>query len=292
MRKVSCQTGEKYSMFVKEVTDLSEWDDLVEHSSQGTIFSTSKWLKTVHQPYHIYGCYQGSLIGGMANFDKPAPLTPFQGILVRDSDMKYTSQLSLHNEIATALIPYAPSNFYNHWTFPDVRPFKWAGWSTDIRYTFVVDLTNLPAVWEELEKQTRYEINHARKTYTSWMTPDIGVFDGLYSETFKRKGLERPIDSDFVNRVNWNCQAVIFCTCSLDAVGSMAVIIEDTKRAYYILGASGEGHTSSLTLWYAFERLAKEGVKEIDLVGCNNQEIGLFKRGFGGKLVSYYGVKK
>lgn len=270
-----------------------EWDDFVEQSPQGTIFSTMKWLK-LFDHYHIYGYYKGGkLVGGMANFDELTPLTPFQGILVNPPpDMKYPSVCSLYNEVTEALIPYAPKQFYNHWSFLDIRPFKWQKWDCDIRYTYVVDLTDMEALWQGLEKQTRYEINHARKSYTSWITPDIAAFDGLYSETFKRKGIERPIDSELLQRLSWVCNAVIFCSCSLDTIGSMAVMIEDNKRAYYILGASGEGHTSSLTLWYAFEKLARSGIREVDMVGCNSRERGLFKRGFGGKLTPYFGVKK
>ena len=278
---------------VKEITDPEEWDEFVENSQQGTIFSSMKWLRLFGN-YHIYGCYKGGiLLGGMANFDELTPLTPYQGILVRDMpEMKYANYCSLVGEVTESLIPYAPKQFYNHWSFQDVRPFKWNGWSCDIRYTYVVDLTNLDAVWEGLEKQTRYEVVHARKFYDSWITPDIDVFNILYSETFKRKGVERPVDSDLVRKLNWVCNAIVFCSCTVDTVGSMAVFIEDSKRAYYILGASGEGHTSSLTLWHAFERLAKAGIKEIDLVGCNSEKIGLFKRGFGGKLTPYYGVKR
>ena len=283
MNRVICLTEDKYK----------EWDEFVDESIQGTIFSSTRWLGLMRRPFHIWGYYQGGqLVGGMANFDKLAPLTPFQGILVKDISKKYSGQLSFYNEVATALLPYAPSVFYNHWTFPDIRPFKWAGWGCDIRYTFVVDLTDMETLWEGLEKQTRYEITHARKSHTSWITPDISLFNSLYSETFKRKGIERPVDSELVARLNWVCNASIFCSCTVDAVGSMAVIIDDNKRAYYILGASGEGHTSSLTLWYAFERLSKAGVEEIDLVGCNNEKIASFKKGFGGVLTPYFGVRR
>jgi hypothetical protein len=69
----------------------------------------------------------------------------------------------------------------------------------------------------------------------------------------------------------------------------------DTKRAYYIFGASnpekiGDG-ASSLTLWTAFENLSPR-FKEIDMVGANDYKIALFKRGFGGRLVPYFLVAK
>ena len=280
---------------VQLVTDRNEWDEFVESSPQGTIFSTTRWLRFMELPFKIYGYYHGNqLIGGMANFDNPAPLTPFQGILVSDRPgAKYTTLLSLYNEVAKALIPYAPKQFYNHWTFPDIRPFKWSGWGCDVRYTYVVDLTDMGRLWERLEKQTRYEITHAQKEHITWMTPDTHPFNILYSETFKRKGLERPVTEEFLDRFCFVFNAAIFCTTTPDDVTSMAIFIEDTKRAYYILGASDEtGHTSSLTLWSAFDKLSKSGIKEIDLVGCNDEQIGMFKRGFGGKLVPYYGVKK
>jgi len=279
---------------VKEITDYKLWDDFIEESPQGTIFSTIKWLALFDLPFKIYGYFQnGKLIGGMANFDKLAPLTPFQGILLKDNpEMKYVSQMSLANEVSRALMSYAPLEFYNHYTFPDIRPFKWAGWNVDIRYTYVVDLTDLGKLWNEIEKQTRYEITHASKDYLCWMTPDIGAFDSLYSETFKRKGIERPIDSEFMHKLCFSLNAGIFCSTTSDTIGSMAVIIEDSKRAYYILGASEEGHTSSLTLWTIFQNLAKYGVKEIDLVGANSESIALYKRGFAGKLLPYFGVKR
>jgi len=245
-------------------------------------------------PYHIYLYYKGNeLVGGMANFDNLAPLTPFQGILLKDTTgMKDANKIALSTEVTKALLPYCPNQFYNHYTFNDIRPFKWAGWDVDIRYTYVVDLTDLNRLWVNLEKKTRYEVTHAQKDYLTWVTPDFDTFNVLYSETFKRKGLERPITRDLIGRLVFAFNAPIFATCTLYEAGSMAIMIEDNKRAYYILGASDGGHTSSLTLWDAFRKLGRYGTKEIDLVGCNSENVALFKRGFGGRLFPYFGVRR
>jgi len=243
MSVVKCLMAEQYE----------EWDNFVEESPQGTIFSTTRWLKFMELPFKIYAYYKGyKIVGGMANFDKPAPLTPFQGILVcsPQEGAKYSTYLSLHNEVAKSLLPYAPHEFYNHYSFPDIRPFKWEGWTADVRYTYVVDLTDMDALWDGLEKQTRYEVNRAGKDYLTWATPDTNPFNILYSETFKRKGLERPVDSDFIRRFCFAFNALIFCTTSEYDTHSSAIFVQDSKRAYYILGASDDtGHTSSLTLW-------------------------------------------
>lgn len=269
---------------VREVT--KGWDEFVESSPQGTIFSTTTWCDLIGQPYHIWGVYKGKeLIGGAANFDTPAPITPFQGILVKQ-ERKYTTTMSLHNEVANALMPYLPDEFYNHYEYLDIRPFKWAGnWDVNVRYTYVVYPGIPEKMWDELEKKTRYAIN---SNTVGMKVPRITEFISLYKHTFERKGLQPTASDDIVEKVYSNLDSHLYI--SLDGEAGV-LMIRDSKRSYYILGASkGEGG-SSYILWKA---LLWEGEYwgEVDMVGCNDQKIGLFKRGFGGELKSYYGVRR
>ena len=61
------------------------------------------------------------------------------------------------------------------------------------------------------------------------------------------------------------------------------ILINDEHRSYYILGASTGNSTSSSVLWEAIK-----DKQEVDLVGCNDKKIALFKKGFGGELKPYY----
>ena len=271
-----------------KITDMALWDDFVDRSPQGTIFSESRWLNAIGEPHQIWGYFiNGNLVGGMANFDKPAPLTPFQGILVKPLDGKYATQLSTYNEVTRALLPYVPDEFCNHYTFTDIRPFLWDGsYTTYIRYTFLMDLRYKKEVWNGLEKQTRYDIAH----YMGEVTADITLsdLDRLYGYTFRRKGLVRTAPSDLLYRINHHVPLHIYGSKDVKV---MVVMVRDFKRSYYILGASdGKGGSAHVLMYALNSELLYSN--ECDLVGCNDELISRFKRGFGGKLMPYYGVKR
>ena len=280
---------------MKEVREVpkSEWDNLVKESEQGTIFCTTKWFDLYQESYRLYGLYNNTtLLGGLGGFgvrefdSGTLPLCPFQGVLIAPQNTpKYTTLMSMHHEVAEALIEdlgawYGHYRISNHYTFPDVRPFLWKGWESSVKYTYIVDTSDLSEMWERLEKQTRYEVRQ-RTSMSQW---SLSHFDKLYEETFKRKGLERPISSEFLKRLNDSFDCKIVGNGS-----SMAYVIWDEKRAYYILGAS-DGTGSAQTVWAMLDGVHGMGINELDMVGANDKSINLFKAGFGGRLSPYYKV--
>ncbi len=262
---------------VKPITKYCEWDSFVEKSPQGTVFSTTKWMNLFDEPYFIYGYYKGNnLMGGIAGFSHNQIITPFQGILVAPVEGKYTTIMSLHNEVADALIGVLPSEFTNHYTYPDMRPFLWKGFKVGIRYTYVVTGES------EWDKQTKYDVTHCDVEIIE--SDDIDYFDKLYGITFERKGLKRTAPSHVIKRVYQKIPARMYMA---EDKSSAVILIFDSKRAYYILGASDGSGTSSKCL-----AVALEGISECDLIGCNDKKIGAYKKGFGGKLMSYFNVRK
>ena len=264
---------------IKPITDFQLWDKWAETSPQGTIFCESRWLELIGKPYQIWGVYKGKeMIGGIANFDELAPLTPFQGILMKDDNVD--DQLV----VARALLEVAPKQFYNHYTFTDIRPFKWAGWQADVKYTYVMQLDE--GIMSRMQKKTRYEITSSHLAMQG--SPDIEAFCDLYHHTFGRKGLSPPVTDALIQEIHGTCDSNLYMANDGSAG---AIMIRDTKRSYYILGASDGRGNSSFVLGQA---LLSEGAlrHEVDLVGCNDEKIGLFKRGFGGELKPYYGVRR
>lgn len=264
---------------VREIKDLVMWDKFVESSPQEAIFCTSKWLELYDDAeYHIYGVYKGNnLVGGSACFDVPQPITPFQGILVVPLKAKYTTIMSLHNEVVTALLPYLPDEFACHYEFPDVRPFLWDGWQASVKYTYVVHPD-----WNEVEKDTRWEIKNANVEVLQ--SDDIELFNSLYDYTFTQKGLKRTASIELITKLFQTIPNKLYVSSDKS---SAVMLIFDSKRAYYILGASTHQNTSSCVLWEAIRDL-----KEVDLVGCNVQKIDAFKRQFGGRLMPYYSLRR
>lgn len=288
-------------MEVRPVTDWAAWDEFVETSKQGTIFCTSKWLNLFDIGFEGYVVLRGNeIVGGIVGFDDEGftsfgILTPFQGILYAPTNgIKKSTISSLHMEVQKALIDSVGTHvkILNHYTVTDIRPFLWAGYEPLIKYTYIIDLTDMELLWSKLEKQTRYEITRAERdgvlVNVAWHPKN---FARLYELTFERKGMQPPVDRDFILKLCKEFNPDIRYMERIAEDKAATLVVKDSKRAYYILGASSGGGVSSLVLWDTFGALSYQGVKEIDLVGCNDEKISNFKKGFGGRLVPYYGVK-
>jgi hypothetical protein len=282
---------------MRKVREISKeaWDDLVKESEQGTIFCCTKWLELYEIPYKLYGCFNGdNLLGGVCGFTDShtfnsgeLPLIPFQGILVAPvNSPKYTTLMSRHQEVATTIRDFLSDEYKNnvirnHYSFPDTRPFIWKGWRQGVHFTYVLDTTDRKKMWSDLEKQTRYEITSSSGVMRQW---SLQYFDELYADTFTRKDMNRPISKEFLKKLNdsFDCRIV-------GTNHAMAYVVWDDKRAYYILGAS-DGTGSAAEVWTMLEGVSGMGLKELDFVGANDEQIGRFKKGFGGELKSYYSV--
>ena len=247
-----------------------EWDAFVHQ--YGSIFNLSSWCDLSEKEYDIYGTFKGDELVGGVILDG-FPITPYQGVVLKDNT-KYS--------VTEALIKEIPEGFItNHYNFVDIRPFLWAGYTPYVRYTSVLDITDLDRVLKGMNKDTRYE---ARKPLdcTNGRPDD---FWGLYVNMFERKKLELPISERFF----YNLWTRIPCDIYRSKNAS-SVMMYEGDTAYYILGASeGTGESTAL-MWHAIQDLSRRGFKKLDFVGINVREIGLFKLGFGGEVKPLLGV--
>ena len=244
--------------------DIRETDEWYPNS----IFSTREWCSLIGE-YKIYGVYKGyefkgGIIGFPDNDDFKSGgvlLTPYQGI-VGDGFLLRDFLREKYNRTIQII---------NHWTQNDVRPFLWRHWNPIIKYTYLITKDSKP------DKQARYDIKN---------TPPLGKitferFCELYESTFIHKGLKPPVNNTFLEKLFNTFECRLFGNET-----AATVFITDKDRAYYILGAS-EGN-SSRVVWDSFQIILEE-FPEIDLVGCNDEKIANFKKGFGGKLTPYLG---
>lgn len=233
------------------------WDTF--NDQYGTVFSSTKWLDLIGG-YKIHLYHKGNeLVGGLVDFGKvDVKLTPYHGVVV-NPPYEYT----VSKEFSKLKV-----NIINHYSVTDVRPFLWAGHKPIVRYTYLVKYS-VP------DKDTRYEINRASKTLEV-KEGTISEFWEIYQETFDRKELDLPVDLQWFKDFDR-----LFKPRILICGGSGVVLMSDLHRDYYIFGASRQEalNTGSSSL-----ALHKAIVRETDLVGCNNEKVGMFKRGFGGEL--------
>ena len=218
---------------------------------------------------------------------------------------------------------YQSISFQTHASLTDIRPLLWHNYGTEQkkfqctpRYTTTI-LLNSPqlnpsdaldiesisdSIYQGCSKTRRQEIRYARsKGVTVTRGIDLPLFSQLYRETFTRQGKET--DETTLSEICRVCQAlsdnqklVMYVARDVHgSVGSIAIFGFDNKRAYYLYGANSlvarQSHTGSYVLFHAFEDLAKEGVKEVDLEGVNSPARGHFKMSFGGQLTTYYSIQ-
>ncbi len=248
---------------------MNQWDEFNE--IYGTVFTSTKWMDLVGIPYRLHYYYKGKeLIAALVDYDSTiVKLMQYHGITLKDvqyeySAMKYFAEMdNLH--------------LINHYSITDVRSFLWQGYKPILRYTYIVKKL-------DLDKDTRYELRKAEKNGLSVSSGSIEQFWNIYKETFERKKLKIPVDLCWFKDFERIMKPKIFM------VGNMAgvAMITDQHRDYYIFGAStseaqGTG-ASTLALSTAITR-------ETDLVGCNSENTGLFKRGFTRELRVCLGIE-
>ena len=300
-----------------EPEELTIWDSFVDSSPQGSVFSKSIWLDAVSDNYRVLGCFKnGELLGGIALVQKKIGwintlrvpvLTPFQGIIFghnpKMSDLRRTSiQHEIINNILNFLDKrYKRIVFNNYYSLKDVRPFIWKGYDVTVKYSFTIDLAEPDKLLQNMESRTRYEIKKGeRNGIVVFKDNDIEKFDDLHRLVYEKQRKKCPVSTQQLHRIH-NILSLrdicnIYFAANKDGTLCSAIfIVTDKDVAYYLMGAShpdfrANGSTS-LALWTAIKELSTK-FREFDLVGANIPSIAMFKRGFGGKLKSYYRIEK
>jgi peptidoglycan pentaglycine glycine transferase (the first glycine) len=198
----------------------------------------------------------------------------------------------------------------------DVRGLRVEAGTLQVRHTRIVDLLDdEEALLASFDKDTRYGVRRAERegvTVTATDDPDdVGAIDalhGLVVETQRRAGFPLPPLERY--RVAWRALAAAGRATILEArhgddlLASGMVVVEGDRSFYLFSGSRREeqGETKrypSYALQWAMMRHARErGVRLHDLWGIAPPDagtehpwhgVGLFKKGFGGREVTWAG---
>jgi len=299
--------------------DLKAWDDFVERSPQGSIFSSSSWFKVLNEAHDgtseiLVVFKNGRIVGGILIFVRKKsifkvvglpPLTPFTSVLFDESNLKKLPKIESQQKIIIKAISDYLIKKYGFISISlqpnvgDIRQFLWCGWNAIVNYTYESEIRNLKELWNNLGKDARTTINKGKHNGLTISNGDISDFYGLYVKTFSRQNLGTPIKEDFIKKLycilskNNKCK-LYFSKTKEGKNAASALVVWDNKKAYYLLAASDpeikEGAPSFL-LWKIIEDISKS-FEKLDLVGANTPHIVKFKNEFATKLVPYYGVEK
>jgi len=293
------------------------WDKFIADSPKGVIFHKSYWLKASDKEFRIYGCFKGNELFaglpivcssrfGIKNAYHP-PLTPYLGVIFGDSEAKYVTRISDEKEISRAIAYRLKEDFdFIHFNFTpfstDLQPFIWEGFSSGVRYTYLLRLDNLGDVWQGMDAKRRNDITRAKKDgiYVE-RSGDFEQTFALVEKTFERQDKDaifKSVAFKYNEVLSEKKQCSSFLARNKEGrVIATVYIVWDEKRSYYLLGGydSKESHhgASAIAMWEAIKFTKKElGLSEFDFEGSMIKPVERFFRGFGGRQTPYFCVSK
>mgnify|MGYP001166901596 CR=1 FL=1 len=304
---------------ISPVTDDQEWDSFASTSLGATPFSSTKWMKIIEQITGAQrvqlGLYKNStLCAGLAAIvQKKGPFTqlgtpelcPHTGILLGRSPegKRPTKREADWQNVCNHFIDYL-SNHYDHVrithtpNLTDLRPFSWAGWKLNLRYTYHLEIKNRTEsdLWDRVERRTRTAIRKAEKLgYTFQEIGDVDLLVNQYGKIYQDRPV--PINSNLVqNYVKSIYEAGLIRIFSVQAsngetAATVAFVENDDESYAWVAGADPSHYNSGAASLLYWRYLSQCSQNRFDFVGANLPSIAFFKRGLGGNLVPYYSTE-
>lgn len=303
-----------------QTQDYAAWDALVEASPQGTIFSDSRFLRSLQCRFRLWQVLAGKkVVAQLAAIEDDSgenlrqfPFTPYQGPLFLHEAHTLPRQRVLDEfRIGEFLVEALCQQYRNldmslSWLLQDVRPFLWHNYHApkdgqfrlDVRYTALLSLRDVEQ--EEIKMRTRacrrQELKKAA-AYETRFDADVAQFIQIYTSTFARQEIVLNQQTlELVERISTAAIAAGYgslSSCSTkDGVAAMDLFLYDSKRAYYLFAANdpnqrNSGATTRLMFENIFAAKAR-GMPELDFVGVNSPNRGDFKLSFSPELKLYF----
>lgn len=295
--------------------EASEWDRFQAAAIGATPFSSRSWLDCAAAAsdaetvmlgaYHrdqlvagVAGCRQGR--GWRRRYGTP-DLLPHTGLLFRPSDTVRPAHLeSERNGAAQALIGHLQStgpqiHLAHAPAVTDPRPFLWSGWEVVPRSTYWIDLpATRTDVWDGFERRTRTAIRKAEKAgYRLDSAHDSAELRRLYGQVYGGED-HAPVAGSVVEAMAGRAleEGLARGHRVVSSEGDTAAVVlfaqDDTCLYAWVAGADPahrDSGAASLLYWKVIEQTERQ---RFDFVGANLPSVALFKRGFGGQLVTYY----
>ena len=299
------------------------WDNLVDESKQGSIFSYSGYLSSlgVNFSRYLVKNRQGETVAIAAIIEEngvmhraPFPFTPHQGILFSQklNNMPSHRQVSKKAEITEFLINQLIGHYGNfHMSlspaFDDLRPFSWHNFhspgapkfSITPRYTARLDLHGfeLDTYLSSIRTVRRQEYQKSAAVVSE--SSDIDTFIEIYEKNFERQ--EIALDELLLQRVRRIVQASLdegfgrLCMAKVDGhAASMTLFVNDQRCAWYLFGANDpawrKSGASTVLMIDNIQHFAAKGIPYLDFVGINSPQRGDYKLSFNGQLTPYFEV--
>ncbi len=172
----------------------------------------------------------------------------------------------------------------------DIRPFMWAGFEHQTRYTSVLDLTTFPNYSENVNRSIKKAQKHSLAVSFHWYSAEV-VEEHIAD--MKKHGLGNKHAVRFNEWYQTLSKREETCIVELleenVRIGS-ALYLVDTKKAYLIATMGGKEESGGQAYLYdqAFKHFRDKGISTVDLLGANIPSVALYKSKLGAELQSYF----
>ena len=231
------------------------------------------------------------------------PLTKMMGPYVLPAYRQDKSFL----KISTALIEQLPSVAAHEqlldYSIDNWLPFYWKGYQQTTRYSYLLDLSNMERVLENLSADYKNnKIKKAKELVNVVQDQPLEVLYQVNKMSFDRQQLAIPYDLVFLKRVDealmeQEARAMFFAIDESEQIHAVAYLIWDKTRAYYLLAGDDPALRKSgagiLLAWRAIQYTNEVlGLPVFDFQGSMIPAIERVRRQFGATRQPYFFIKK
>lgn len=308
--------GSDVTTRILEQEEYPRWATLVAESPDGSAYSLPGYLEVLAAAtggrFWILAAERNdALVGGVALFEQPgragtmiAPrlLLYYNGIVLAPHESKYPSHRTAWHlqtldalEHALSRLPHARLRLKSRSGFHDARVFRERGWSVQPTYSYVVDIRDLEAAWDRVDKNQRRLIGRCQaQGLQLTMDADFAAFHRLHVQTHERKGaplyLPRDCFGDYFAALQIRGLCHLYHARLPDgrAIASQLVLTGPHRVVHTVCAAADAEFlslgASAFLRWKAFEHLAADGHTHNDLTDAALNPVTRFKSQLGGEL--------
>jgi hypothetical protein len=287
------------------------WDEFVDSSPQGSIYSKSFYLDSIGCSYSI-GVVEDDnrIIGGIVLaknevnvFSNPL-FVKFLGILygpVTGRLMGYQSQTyKIDKEIISQLRGWNVWSYCFHPCYNNWLNFYWNGYKQTTRYTYQIDFSKTPDFRMNYGGNVKGHFKTAQKHNLMIDDIDFEKFAEVNAKTYEEQSKRAPYSKKklitvLYNLAEHNClyaKAVKDCEGN---VHSVAAVVYDRRSANLILNGTDPGYKqfsgNTLLIDHMID-FASKNCGIFDFEGSMHERIEKFYRDFGGNITSYCFIYK
>lgn len=252
----------------------------------------------------------GALVGGVVAYEKRRgpyrlavvpPLTPVTPFVLAEAPAAHdvhARATPLDALVAVLGRRFHAAAFRLPPALADARPFTWAGWRAEPRYTYAGPLRPAPERLAQAGGGVRKRVRRDAGDFA--LHEDAGgaaALQRLEAEAYARQGAAPPVDP--ARQAAWLGALLASGAARLfvlrDAAGGAAgaqAVVTDGRAAAFVSGASRPGSAMTVMTHLVCDRLYADGVRGLDLVGANRPSGAEFKRAFGLPLVQQFRVTR